>query len=367
MEDEKPTLAPEEQSVAALSARLKKVARDTEKNFSHIDGQMRAFRDSFNQLAMDVHEYMDSQDLIVVEDHDHTSEGEGGVISPGMLSTVFVGDDGVDGIDGKSITGPAGPQGPAGTPGGPQGFIGPPGEDGEDGYWVPGPQGPAGSAGAGSTAKDIEKVHYNGFTASGDDDEFDDANFTGWTLVDAGARTPTALEHYETLNLIVPGTDTTGELHAYMKTRTVNTNDWIEMSFRHVGKVAASTFPHIDLVMADGTTYNAGTQAVFHSLLDNGTADQYVELAAYTNYNTLGATNSFKLLPGCFRDEHLLRFKYEGSNHFRGYVSTNGEQWFDITGQQTVTLTPTAMGFAVGTYGAAPFNCSIRYVRFGNG
>jgi hypothetical protein len=63
-----------------------------------------------------------------------------------------------------------------------------------------------------------------------------------------------------------------------------------------------------------------------------------------------------------------MRWKYEGSNTFRGYVSPDGISWIDITGSTSYTLTPTHIGFSMSTWGSSSsYAMSLAYIRTGNG
>jgi len=201
---------------------LAQLASEAEQNFTHIDGQYRAFVAKFNKLARDTKEYIDEQDLLVVEDHDHSTPAdgavdgggsEGGPLAPDAIyggvgsnlgyHLLFPADDehehfpssagGGGGAGTPGDPGAPGPQGPTGPPGmwlevegddglpGPPGSPGPPGgagapgaagSTGPPGMWPaaegeegplgpPGPQGPAGPAGADGGGVTQEYLGYN--------------------------------------------------------------------------------------------------------------------------------------------------------------------------------------------------------------
>lgn len=201
---------------------------------------------------------------------------------------------------------------------------------------------------------------YPVFTAAGDDDEFDDSNFTGWTLVDSGSHTPTVTETNNGASVSHPGNDASAELHAYAKTRTIAANGYVEAAFRSLG--IAQNFNIAGVFMADGTTYNSGAQCLWLYSPNEGKWG----LNTHSKYNTFGGTTGVNVQSTASIADMMLRLVYEGSNHFRGYVSPDGVSWIDVTGQITVTLTPTVAGFFVSTWGGlSPHVFAFRYVRFG--
>jgi len=204
------------------------------------------------------------------------------------------------------------------------------------------------------------RMPYPLFTASGVDDEFDDGSFTGWTAVNDGTAVPTVTEANDVASVSHPGGGSAAHLYAYMKTATVNANDIIEICFSGFG--VQQNFNICGLLMADGTTYNAGAQVAWsYSPSENATGGQNL-LVAYTGYNANSAIvglNSYMKMNDIF-----MRLKYEGSNHWRGYLSPDGVSWVDATGQRSSTMTPTKVGFFVTTWGGtAPFVWSMRYFR----
>jgi hypothetical protein len=200
---------------------------------------------------------------------------------------------------------------------------------------------------------------YPPFTPAGVDDEFDDNNFSGWTLVDDGTHQPTVTEKNDVASILLPGSDTSAHLHAYMKSTAVSTNDYIEMCFRAFG--IYHNFPIVGLVFADGTTYNAGNQAVFYLSYSEG----LVNILPYTNYNTKGTSTTFAM--GDSRNGawgvFFMRLKYNGSNSWTGLLSPDGISFLTI-GTVTATCTPSAVGFAVTTSGStSPYMWSFEYFR----
>lgn len=213
-----------------------------------------------------------------------------------------------------------------------------------------------GSAGSGSDP--ISSV-YPVFTPAGVDDEFDDNNFSGWTLVDDGTHQPTVTETNNVASVLVPGGDASAHLHGYLKSTTVNVGDYIQMGFRLLG--LSQNFVICGLIFADGATYNSGSQFVwYYSPAEGGCVYN-----SPTGFNAGGLPNGTKTIPAgdAFGDIHL-RLKYEAANTFSGWVSPDGVSWLNLTGSITRTLTPSRVGFLLTSWGGAnPFVASLRYFR----
>jgi hypothetical protein len=200
---------------------------------------------------------------------------------------------------------------------------------------------------------------YPAFTVGTNDDEFDDNNFSGWTAVNSGSQIPTIIETNHVASIAHPGAGGSAYLWAYVKSYTMQVNDYIEMAFRLGG--ISQAYNRAGLILADGNTWNAGSQAIFGA----STFQNFFNYSSYTNYNTDGGGATYTTPLSSFgMPTSFLRFVYEGSNHFRGYISPNGISWIDSTGQITRTLTPTYIGFFLTPYGgAAPIILSMHYFR----
>lgn len=199
---------------------------------------------------------------------------------------------------------------------------------------------------------------YPVFTAAGVDDEFDDGSFSGWTLVNDGTHLVIVTETNNVASIYVPGSDTAAHLQAFMKSTTVNTNDYIEICFAGIGQ--NSNFQMIALVFADGTTYNAGNQVVwaFFPSLSN------FQLFTHTGYNAQGGSTTVSI--GLEATHWFMRLKYLGGNNWIGYLSSDGISWANFTGTVSKTLTPTKIGFAVSSWGStAEHVWTVRYFRKG--
>jgi len=204
---------------------------------------------------------------------------------------------------------------------------------------------------------------YPPFAPVGLDDEFDDGIFNGWTLVDAGARTPTLVETNDCLSILVQPGDAAAELHAWMKTPgAIAANDWIEVAVRGLGPQVA--FHRFGLVFSDGLTFGAGNQVVFIV----SPSQQGLILNSATGFNAEGAITNVQYPYAAPHGDMIMRFKYLGANSWDCLVSVDGVQYASLFGPQARTLTPTSLGFWATSYGASTrFNWSLRYARFGNG
>jgi len=200
---------------------------------------------------------------------------------------------------------------------------------------------------------------YPVFTPGANDDEFNDESFSGWTAVNSGSQVPTVTEINHVASILHPGGGGAQNLWAYMKSYSPSANDYIEIAFKVGGNNQA--YNRAGLIMADGVSFSSGTQAVFFLSF----FEAYTILTTYNGYNTDNAgflgSSIFAITGGSVI---FLRLKYEGSNHFRGYISPDGVSWMDATGQQTVTVTPTNIGFFLTPHsGSLPVIMSVHYFK----
>lgn len=199
---------------------------------------------------------------------------------------------------------------------------------------------------------------YPVFTTSGVDDEFDDGSFSGWTLVNDGTHLATNTETNNVLSILLPGSDTSAHLQAYMKSTTVNVGDIIEIAMQGMGENA--NFQMAGLIFADGTTYAAGNQVCWAIV----PSQSNLQLFAQTNYNTQGTNTSKGIGNTLPFAAQFLRLKYVSANNFAGYGSCDGISWVNMTGTVGRTCTPSAVGFFVTTWGSTvPYMWSVRYFR----
>jgi hypothetical protein len=199
---------------------------------------------------------------------------------------------------------------------------------------------------------------YVPFTPSGVDDEFDDANFTGWTAVTPGTNDPTISEANDNVTLALPGGGASASLRAFMKADTISVGDIIEMCFRGIGR--AATFNQCGLLFADGNTYGAGSQFSFAFSPGETSFVKH----HFTNYNSVASGVGYAYYGGSAFSDVFMRLKYESANNFSGWISADGNLWVNLTGTINRTLTPTHLGFHASSWGSAtPYVWSIRYFR----
>lgn len=208
----------------------------------------------------------------------------------------------------------------------------------------------------------VPSFPYKPFTPSGDDDEFDNGSFTGWTAVNSGSHNPTITETNGVASFLLPGSDSTAELHAYMKAHTFSANDYIETCEQSAG--INQNYDAFMLIAADGTTYNAGTQVTFGPTPPLDVMPFY----SFTGYNAAGVVNQYSMKQGTSVSMHCWRLKWISANTWAGYVSPDGISWAQVGPNQTRTFTPTHFGFAMSAWGGTNQKVwSLYYVRFGNG
>ncbi len=212
---------------------------------------------------------------------------------------------------------------------------------------------------AASTTDPITSV-YPAFTPAGDSDEFSGGSFSGWTAVNSGSHLPTLTQTNNVLSVSHPGGDASAELHAWMKTTTVNAGDTIEVVFRQFGPT--QSFPLAGLLFADGTTYTAGTQV---GLWFSPSEANQVRWSRMTGYNTQAtAIGNVGILSVAPFSEVYLRLKYVSSNTWQPYASCDGTSWIAMASTFAATMTPTAVGFFVTTWGgASACTWSFRYFK----
>jgi hypothetical protein len=216
-------------------------------------------------------------------------------------------------------------------------------------------------AGTGATSSDLadytRRAIYLPFTPGTNAYEFTGSDLSNFTAVNSGSHTVVATESNDQLSLLSPGSDASAELHAWMKTATINANAYVEAWFEYCGKGSANLSAGV--IMSDGHTYGAGNQVYFDFFGASSTS-----LANHTNFSTAGTATNNALLTqwACGMG---IRLVYLGSNNWAGYVSKNGIDWVNITGTLSRTMTPTEFGFFVSTWGAANAALwTVRYVRF---
>jgi hypothetical protein len=223
--------------------------------------------------------------------------------------------------------------------------------------------GGGGGSGGATEAFAARAAIYSPFTVSGDDDEFDDESFSGWTAVENGAGpTLTKTEGNDVLSILHPGNDGSA-IHGFVKARTVSANDYVEVWASVVSANAAAYM--VGCLFSDGTTWGTGNPVTFWI---NAQTTNNVSLTQFTNWQTVGTQSNFTFINAGHTVRGVgLRLVYEGSNNWRGYLSLDRISWIDVTGTLARTLTPTHVGFMCSSWiTTAKGAFSIRYCRFGS-
>lgn len=218
-------------------------------------------------------------------------------------------------------------------------------------------------------AFDPRSAIYKPFTPTGDDDEFDDASFSGWTAVNAGSPSLTLTEANDVLSILHPGGDANAQMHSWVKARTINVGDWVEAAFRVATNITANQFPNCGVLFANGNTYGAGAQVFGCWGLQNAGAAAYV-MRAFTNFNTAGTTQSVTApVSHSGTTDIILRLVYQAANTWQLHFSADGITFVNAITNLSYTMTPTHAGFFCTTWAnsnaTTKSNFSFRYVRFG--
>lgn len=218
-----------------------------------------------------------------------------------------------------------------------------------------------GWAAPGAAATDPISSIYPIFSIGANDDEFSAGTFpTGWTAVNSGSHLPTITNTNNVLSLLLPGSDASGEMHAWVKAPTITAGSFVECAVRGLGETA--NFHMAGVVFADGQTYTAGKQVAWYILPSTGN----VQISNWTNYNTQGSPTVKNLSGLAPIGDLFLRLLYNGSNSWSGLISPDGISWVNVASGYASTMTPTRAGFFVSTFSSAnPFAWCFRYVRFG--
>jgi hypothetical protein len=209
---------------------------------------------------------------------------------------------------------------------------------------------------------DRRRAFYPAFAVpNADDDEFDDNNFSGWTVVQDSSPLLTITEQNDVLSIAHPGGDAAAELHGIVKAKTWSVGDYVEACVQGLG--AFQNFNIIGLTASDGLTYGAGVQMVYqYSPIESISC-----IRRFTNWSTNTATSGLFAAPTRFPGLMFMRLKYVSANNWAGFQSPDGISWVNVTGTIAGTLTPTHAGISVTTWGGAnPFAWSVKYIRFGS-
>jgi len=198
-----------------------------------------------------------------------------------------------------------------------------------------------GGGGGGSGAGKYQRIVIAG--SVGDDFE-DDAIDGDWLDVNNGLSGINWSEEYGKLHHWKSASAGWGnrDLTVKMRPAAIAVGDWIEVALSYVMWTAWWGFC---LVMADGATWNAGTQIVLWGHMSGGPGSAWhsVEMANYTNYNAMGTRHG--VIPAYFGQGEPAYYRLErsGASEFKSYFSPNGVTWvlFDTA---SLSLTPTHVG-----------------------
>ncbi len=197
---------------------------------------------------------------------------------------------------------------------------------------------------------------YPTFEPAGVDDEFDDANFSGWTTVQ-GTPNVTVTEAESLLSIQHPGGGSAAQFNAFMKADTVSVGDSIEMCFRTLGW--DENFMMVGLIMADGATYGSGEQMIF--LISP--QQSLVFMTNNSNYNSNNSNTTVGIRFGG-SGYVFLRLTMTATNTFKGEISCDGVTWMTMASGYSRTITPTHVGFGITKWGGAnPMMASVEYFK----
>ena len=219
--------------------------------------------------------------------------------------------------------------------------------------------GASGGASGASEAYARRAAIYTPFTEGTDDDEFNDASFSGWTAVENATPVLTITESHDALRIYHPGNDAAAQMHGFVKTpSSFNTGKAIEIAFRGLG--VPHTNPLMGLVMANGTTYGAGAQ-VWARFNINTPA---IVVSNMTNWNTAGSSSTLSINSAAPGTGFFMRLTYDAANTFSVYMSPDGVTWVAAHSAKSYTLTPTVLGFCLSSWsGTVPWAWAIRYIK----
>ena len=226
----------------------------------------------------------------------------------------------------------------------------------------------ASGGGGGSGAADANRLWTPGSGVNATySDEFDDASLAGaWTRVDASGGTSRATwtEDADCLSLLQDGTsgsDAVGELHGLVRAYALGVGEYIQTHMRWCGP--SQNYPHAGLVVTDGATHGAGTQAFggqFRATSADGpTAGEW---SSWTTRSAFADVTSTYM-----RDGLHFRLARTASGTYVTSVSPDGVSWIPVITRTGVSLTPSYVGLAGGLWGGTDRFCwSFAYFRVGS-
>lgn len=192
------------------------------------------------------------------------------------------------------------------------------------------------------------------------DDEFNDGLISqSWMRVDNVGSRAVWTEAGDSLSLYLTGGDAAAETHAILKSFAMPIGNTIQCHLKGLGEL--STYPQAGLIIADGMTYGSGVQAFHSYYLTSGATNWDMVTTTYSGFNS--RTSFTEHVSSYFGLDLHMRLEYSASNQFKYYVSPDGISW-RLLDTRSITMTPTYVGFAGGTYGGStPFIFSFDYFR----
>jgi hypothetical protein len=214
-------------------------------------------------------------------------------------------------------------------------------------------------ANGGQVGTDPISAIYPPFTVTNQSDEFNGASFSGWTSVVPGSNEPTITQVNNTLSLLMPGGDSSGVVHAYLRAPTIATGSSVTCALRGVGP--STNYHMAGVLFTDGTTYGAGKQMMWYICPPQND----LQMATWTDFNNQVSVTTYAISGQCPYGDLFLKLVYSATNTWQGWVSADGISYVNMTGNISYTLTPTRAGFFASTFSAGtPFNWNYRFVRF---
>lgn len=214
---------------------------------------------------------------------------------------------------------------------------------------------------ASSSSEDPKTAWYPSFAVTGNNDEFDDGAFTGWTAVANGSGpTITLTETNNVLSILHPGGDPNSHLHAWVKPFTFGIGNYVEVAFSGFGR--AQNFNVFGLIAANGTTWGSGNQGVYYY----SPAESAFGIHTHSGYNSFVSPNMYGAQETAPAGTYFMRLYKSAANQYYGQSSPDGISWSNITALQSVTVDANFAGFFVSSWGGTEqFVWTVRYFKFG--
>lgn len=204
---------------------------------------------------------------------------------------------------------------------------------------------------------------YKGSAPHAEDDEFNDGTIgPAWARLDTagGSSRATWSEGGDSLSLLLNGGDAAAETHSLLRPYALAVGEAIQCHVTAVG--AEQNFTFGGLIVGDGNTYGAGSQAAMPMFCQLAASNGgSVVPSEWTGYNT--RATYIEVVSMYFRQPIHMRLKRQTSTTWQHLVSADGISWA-LLQTRTLAITPSHVGFFGGTWGAAnPFNFAFDYFR----